>query len=75
MAAAYAAGLVRTPPFVDGNKRIGFTTAILFLELNGYYFNATEADATIQTLGLAASELPEEAYAQWLRSNCVPTGK
>ena len=75
MAASYAAGLVRNHQFVDGNIRIGLTTAILFLELNGFYFNATEVDATLQTLALAASELPEEAYARWLKSNCVPSGK
>jgi hypothetical protein len=40
---------------VDGNKRIGFTAAIMFLELNGYRFNATEADATVRTLALACA--------------------
>jgi death-on-curing protein len=53
LAAAYAYGLVRNHPFVDGNKRIGFATAVLFLELNGYKFTASEVDATIQTLALA----------------------
>ncbi len=45
LAAAYAFGLARNHPFVDGNKRIGFTVAVLFLELNGKRFNAPEADA------------------------------
>ena len=44
MAAAYTAGIVRNHPFVDGNKRIGFVVGILFLELNGYRFSATEGD-------------------------------
>lgn len=69
LAAAYAFGLVRNHPFLDGNKRIGFTTAVVFLELNGYRFAASEVDATIQTLALAAGELDEADYAAWLKAN------
>lgn len=72
LAAAYAFGLVRNHPFLDGNKRIGFTTAVLFLELNGGRFAAAEADATLQTLALAARELDEAGYTAWLRSNSQP---
>ena len=72
LAAAYAFGLVRDHPFVDGNKRIGFATAILFLELNGYRFAATEVDATVQTLALAAHDLDEAGYAAWLDANSKP---
>ena len=45
LAALYAAGIVRNHPFIDGNKRTGFVIGVLFLELNGYAFNAGEADA------------------------------
>jgi death-on-curing protein len=69
LAAAYAFGLVRHHPFLDGNKRIGFTTAVLFLELNGRRFVAAEADATLKTLALAARELDETGYAAWLKEN------
>ena len=69
LAANYAFGLVRNHPFLDGNKRIGFATAVLFLELNGYRFAATEVDATIQTLALAARKLGEAGYARWLNAN------
>ena len=69
LAAAYAFGLVRNHPFLDGNKRIGFTTAIVFLELNGYRFAASEVDATIKTLALAAREVDEAGYAGWLKEN------
>jgi death-on-curing protein len=69
LAAAYAFGLVRNHPFIDGNKRIGFTTAILFLELNGYCFAASESEATIRTLALAACDLEEGEYAAWLQAN------
>ncbi len=70
LAAAYAFGLTRNHPFADGNKRVGITTAILFLELNGWRFTASEADATLNTLALAAGEIGEAGYARWLKANC-----
>jgi death-on-curing protein len=69
LAAAYAFGLVRNHPFLDGNKRIGFTTAVVFLELNGHCFAAAEVDATIKTLALAARDLDEAGCAKWLKEN------
>jgi death-on-curing protein len=72
LAAAYAFGLVRNHPFVDGNKRTGFAIAVLFLELNGCRFTASEIDATVQTLALAAHDLDEAGYAAWLGTNSKP---
>ena len=69
LAAAYAAGIILNPPFLDGNKRTGFMAAAAFLELNGQVFTATEVDAVIQTLALAAGELDEAGYAAWLKQN------
>ena len=69
LAASYGFGLVKNHPFVDGNKRIGFTVAVLFLELNGYRFQAAEADSIVRTLALAAGEMSEAAYAGWLKAN------
>jgi len=66
LAAAYAFGLVRNHPFLDGNKRVGFTVAVLFLELNGRRFTAPEVEATLKTLALAARDLDEAGYAAWL---------
>jgi death-on-curing protein len=71
LAAAYAFGIVKNHPFVDGNKRTGFAMAVLFLELNGYNFNAAEADATVQTLALAAGAMDEAQYAAWLKTNAT----
>lgn len=70
LAAAYAFGVVKNHPFVDGNKRTGFTIAIMFLERNGRQFAASEVDATIKTLALAAGDLDEPGYARWLADNC-----
>ena len=69
LAASYAFGLVKNHPFLDGNKRTGFVVSVLFLELNGYHLTATEADAAIRTLALAAGEMTEAAYAAWLETN------
>lgn len=69
LAASYVYGLVKNHPFLDGNRRIGFVTGALFLALNGYQLVATEADAAIRTLALAAGEMTEKAYAAWLESN------
>jgi death-on-curing protein len=69
LAASYGFGLVKNHAFVDGNKRTGFTVAVLFLELNGYRFQAPEADAVVRTLALAAGAMSEAAYAEWLKAN------
>jgi death on curing protein len=69
MATAYTAGIVRNHPFVDGNKRTGFVVGILFLELNGYRFSASEEDAAQAVLNLAAGNLDEAGYARFLRAN------
>jgi death-on-curing protein len=71
LAAAYAHGIVKNHPFLDGNKRSGFTVAGLFLEFNGFKLQATETEAVLQTVALAASELDVQAFATWLETNCV----
>ena len=71
MATAYTAGIVRNHPFVDGNKRPGFVVGILFLELNGYRFAASEEDAAQAVLKLADGTLDEADYTCFLRGNVV----
>ncbi|MEN9735216.1 MAG: hypothetical protein RLZ45_3211 [Verrucomicrobiota bacterium] len=69
LAAAYGHGLVKNHPFVDGNKRIGFMAATMFLELNGLHFHASEVDAAVEMLALAAGDRTEIQFAQWLRDH------
>ena len=69
MAALYTAGIVRNHPFVDGNKRTGFVIGVLFLELHGFDFKASEEDAAHAVMALAAGTLVETGYADWLRKN------
>jgi death on curing protein len=69
MAAAYIAGIVRNHPFIDGNKRTGFVTGVLFLELNGYRFKAAEGETAQAVFALASGSLTETEFTAWLRSN------
>jgi death-on-curing protein len=69
MAALYTAGIVRNHPFIDGNKRTGFVIGVLFLELHGFDFKASEPDATQAVMALAAGTLDEAAFTAWLREN------
>ncbi len=72
LAASYTAGIVQNHPSIDGNKRTGFILGVLFLELNGHAFTASEEDAANAVLRLAAGEADESDYAAFLRAN---TGK
>ena len=69
LAAAYAYGLARNHPFVDGNKRTALLTLYTFLGLNGVDFVVPEADAAAIILSLAAGEVSEESLARWIRDN------
>ena len=67
LAAAYAFGIARNRPFVDGNKRTAWVAARLFLRLNGEVLRFEPADAIATMLSLAAGELSEEELAAWFR--------
>ena len=71
LAAAYGFGLAKNHAFVDGNKRAAFLATGLFLALNGYRLTATQADATLTVLALAAGEIDETAFANWIRERSV----
>jgi len=67
LAASYAFDLARNHPFIDGNKRTAFVACELFLLLNGCSLAATDAECVMVMLSLAAGELEEADFAQWLR--------
>ena len=69
LAAAYAFGLARNHPFVDGNKRIALVAAFTFLELNGLEVSAEEPATVLVFLDLAAGEIDERDLALWLERN------
>jgi death-on-curing protein len=67
LAAAYAFGIIKNHPFIDGNKRTSFAATILFLELNGLLIEASDADFVLMWDGLAGGFTTEDQLAQWLR--------
>jgi death-on-curing protein len=67
LAAAYAYGIARNHPFVDGNKRTAAVVSETFLVLNGYRLNTTDPELVVAFLALAAGELSEEEIADWFR--------
>lgn len=69
LAAAYAFGLARNHPFLDGNKRTAFVVMELFLNLNGWTLDADNAVCISMMLTLAAGKLSEEMLAKWLRGH------
>ena len=66
LAASYTVGLAKNHPFVDGNERAAFLATGLFLYLNGYRLEASQAEATITVLLVATGDLTEEAFASWM---------
>ncbi len=66
LAAAYAWGLLRNHPFVDGNKRIALASLLVFLELNGWELTCSEAEETAMLLRAAAGEIKEGPLREWL---------
>ncbi|WP_341889009.1 type II toxin-antitoxin system death-on-curing family toxin [Variovorax sp. YR752] len=72
LAAAYGIGLAKNHPFVDGNKRAAFLAVGLFLALNGQRLVATQTEATLVMLDVAASGIDESGFALWIRDHLVP---
>lgn len=67
VAAAYAFGVARNHPFVDGNKRTAWVLARLFIAIHDIGLSFDDVDATQTMLNLATGQLDEAAFAQWLR--------
>ena len=67
LAAAYAYGLSRIHPFVDGNKRAAFMCMMVFLLKNGIAFAPPEAEGIEAMLSLAAGDVDEDGLSRWIR--------
>lgn len=71
LAAAYAFGITRNHPFRDGNKRVAFASAGIFLEMNGLRLEAPEPDALGAVLALSSGQMGQDEFAAWLRVSTV----
>ncbi|HEX9570424.1 MAG TPA: type II toxin-antitoxin system death-on-curing family toxin [Rhodospirillales bacterium] len=69
LAAAYAAGIIRNHPFVDGNKRTGLLAVHVFLHLNGWRFDPNQAEEVQMILALASGDLEDDELARWIERN------
>ncbi len=72
LAAAYAFGIARNHPYVDGNKRTAWIAARLFLDLNGLAVERDPKEAIAMVLALAVGELSEDELADWFRQRVRP---
>ena len=72
LAAAYAFGIAKNHPFIDGNKRTALVAAYTFLAINDLELEAPEPEAVNAILGTADGSLSEQALASWIRSHLTP---
>ncbi|HEY8699295.1 MAG TPA: type II toxin-antitoxin system death-on-curing family toxin [Rhizomicrobium sp.] len=72
LAASYAFGLAKNHAFVDGNKRIAFIAAALFLRINDQRLVADQAEATLIMLSVASGAFSESELAEWIRHHIKP---
>jgi len=72
LAAAYAFGVAKNHPFIDGNKRAALVAAYTFLAINGFELEVPETEAVSMILGTANGAVPEQDLASWIRSHLIP---
>ncbi|HET6238880.1 MAG TPA: type II toxin-antitoxin system death-on-curing family toxin [Acetobacteraceae bacterium] len=71
LAAVYAIAIARNHPFLDGNKRAAYVALETFLGLNGCTFPVSDANAVLMTLAMAAGEMTDDEFTDWLRANAL----
>lgn len=69
LAAAYAFGIARNHPFIDGNKRTALVATRTFLLLNGFDLNASQEEKYLTYLQLAKGDIEENTLAEWIREH------
>ena len=69
LAGAYAFGIAKNHPFIDGNKRTAYGVMETFLMRNGYRLTSTDEESVLAMLALASGEMDEASFAEWIRAN------
>jgi death-on-curing protein len=72
LAAAYAFGISKNHPFIDGNKRVAIVAMRTFLLLNGFTLNAPQSEKYLMIMALAEDRSSEKKLAKWIRTNLRP---
>jgi death-on-curing protein len=68
-AAALAHSLILNHPFIDGNKRTGVVSSLVFLEINGYSLDVTQDQLVEMALKIATKVFDIEEIADWIKRN------
>ena len=69
MAAHFAFSLIKNHPFLDGNKRIGILSMLVFLDINGLPVTCTDDELITLGIGLADSSIAEPELIDWIISH------
>jgi death on curing protein len=69
LAAAYAYGIAKNHPFLDGNRRTALVAALTLIERNGFHVIASQQDAYFAVYNLALEKPSEREFASWLENN------
>jgi death-on-curing protein len=75
LAAAYAFGIIKNHPFVDGNKRTGYVLCRTFLQINDFDIDATDVEKYRAVIAVADGSMNEEQFAEWIRIHLVEHGE
>ena len=75
LASAYGCDLCRHHPYRDGNERVAFLVMVIFLERNGWRFEAEEEEIVTVMFGVAAGRASENGLADWLRAHVRSKGR
>jgi len=75
MAAAYLFHIVKNHPFVDGNKRVGIASALVFLELNGVGMKATNDALVEMVLAVVEDKMAKAGIAEFFRAHAMKSKK
>jgi len=73
-AAVLGSRIVRNHPLHDGNKRLAWSSVVIFLDLNGVNLQVSDDDAVSTILNLAADSLGEKDFSSWLQGNSTLKG-
>ena len=63
-AAIILLSIIKSHPFVDGNKRVGITSALLFLAINGYKLKMDPEKLYVLTIKVATSKTDLESISK-----------
>ena len=72
LGALYAIAIARNHPFIDGNKRTAWVALVTFFDLNAISFMPGEVDAATTMLQMAAGDMPDDAFIDWVRQHARP---